>query len=344
MHNSNFAKSRLLKNAKKHLITLTSLLFISSITFLKAQTIVTFDDKGWANSQDITTLIKSVDGVSFRFFTGGVEQSFGGNGIFFDVDNGIGDSGAIFPGFFANSGLSMAKLDAGSFDLQSFYFEGGFGNNAGLTITAYKNNISVGTAQVVSSVGAGVGVTVNLNSNFDDVDSVYITDSGGAFGFDGLFDHFTFSSVIATPVSASITAQTNVLCGGESTGALTVTAADGTSPYTYDWSNGASSISISSLLAGTYTVTVTDGGGGTATASATITEIAAIVVTLGTPVDVDCFGASTGSLTASVSGGTTPYTYNWNSGETSSMITNKPAGTYTVYVQDANGCGDAPPP
>ena len=153
---------------------------------------------------------------------------------------------------------------------------------------------------------------------------------------------FTVSSV--TPVSASITAQTNVLCGGEATGALTVAASDGTTPYTYDWSNGGSSASISSLLVGTYTVTVTDGGGGTATASATITEIAAIVVTLGTPVDVDCFGASTGSLTASVSGGTTPYTYNWNSGETSSMITNKPAGTYTVYVQDANGCGDAPPP
>ena len=159
------------------------------------------------------------------------------------------------------------------------------------------------------------------------------------------FDNLTLKGMMsATPISASITTQTNVLCGGEATGALTVTAADGTTPYTYDWSNGGSSASISSLLAGTYTVTVTDGGGGTATASATITEIAAIVVTLGTPVDVDCFGASTGSLMASVTGGTTPYTYNWNSGETSSMITNKPAGTYTVYVQDANGCGDVPPP
>lgn len=154
---------------------------------------------------------------------------------------------------------------------------------------------------------------------------------------------FTLAASV-TPVSASITAQTNVLCNGDSTGALTVTASDGTTPYTYSWSNGDATASISTLKAGTYTVTVTDAGGATTTAQISITEPLPIVVTINSVTNVDCYGASTGAMTSSVTGGITPYTYHWSSGETSSFITNKPAGSYTVYVQDTNGCGDAPPP
>lgn len=147
-----------------------------------------------------------------------------------------------------------------------------------------------------------------------------------------------------TPVSASITAQTNVLCNSESTGSLTVTAVDGTTPYSYAWSSGGSTVTESTLAAGTYTVTVTDANGVTTTASSSITEPAAILVIISSVSNVDCYGGSNGSITSSVTGGVPPYTYNWNSGETISSITNKPAGTYTVYVKDANGCGDAPPP
>ncbi len=77
---------------------------------------------------------------------------------------------------------------------------------------------------------------------------------------------------LASPVSASISSQTNVTCNGENTGSLTVTASDGTAPFTYNWSNGTSSATAGSLAAGTYTVTVTDNTGTTATTSATITE------------------------------------------------------------------------
>ena len=237
------------------------------------------------------------------------------------------------------SGGSVSMPDANTVAIGAIDNDGN-GSNSG-HVRIYDWNGTVWIQRGTDIDGEAAGDLLGRSVCMPDTNTVAIgADQNDGNGFNS--GHVRVYSI--PPVSASITAQTNVLCGGEATGALTVTAADGTTPYTYDWSNGASSTSISNLLAGTYTVTVTDGGGGTATASATITEIAAIVVTLGTPVDVDCFGASTGSLMASVTGGTTPYTYNWNSGETSSMITNKPAGTYTVYVQDANGCGDAPPP
>jgi len=148
----------------------------------------------------------------------------------------------------------------------------------------------------------------------------------------------------STPVSTSITAQTNNICNGDALGSLTVTASDGTTPYTYNWSNTATTATISTLGAGTYTVTVTDAGGTTATSSATITEPTALNTAISSQTNVACFGESTGSLTASVTGGTSPYTYNWNSGETSATITGKAAGTYTVSVLDNNGCGEGPPP
>ncbi|MBL0052100.1 MAG: hypothetical protein IPP29_11620 [Bacteroidetes bacterium] len=57
----------------------------------------------------------------------------------------------------------------------------------------------------------------------------------------------------------------------------------------------------------------------------------------GTP-DVTTNGGSDGSIDVTATGGTTPYTYLWNDGDTNEDRTNLTAGTYTVTVTDANGC------
>jgi hypothetical protein len=54
--------------------------------------------------------------------------------------------------------------------------------------------------------------------------------------------------------------------------------------------------------------------------------------------NVSCFGGTNGTATASVSGGSAPYTYLWNNGQTSASLTGLASGIYSVTVTDANNC------
>ncbi|MBL0343395.1 MAG: gliding motility-associated C-terminal domain-containing protein [Bacteroidetes bacterium] len=143
----------------------------------------------------------------------------------------------------------------------------------------------------------------------------------------------------AAGLSSSINGSQNVLCFAGNNGSLDVNVSGGTSPYTYSWSNGASTQDISTLAAGTYTVVITDANGCSETQSGTITQpSAALAITAGTNVNVACFGGNDGGIDISVNGGTAPYTYNWSNGSTSEDISNLASGTYSVTVTDANGC------
>ena len=138
-----------------------------------------------------------------------------------------------------------------------------------------------------------------------------------------------------------VTSQTNVLCFGASTGAINLTPSGGTTPYTYTWSNGATTQDLSGIVAGTYTVVVNDAngttGGCTATTTVTITQPAAALTLSSTQVNVLCNGATTGSIDLTPAGGTAPYTYSWSNGATTQDLSGLSAGTYTVNVTDANG-------
>ncbi len=139
-----------------------------------------------------------------------------------------------------------------------------------------------------------------------------------------------------TVVNPVLTA-TNPSCFGSSSGSITSSTTGGTSPYTYLWSNAATTQNISSLLTGTYTVTATDSKGCTASASTILTQPAVLNVT-GTKTDILCNGVSNGTITTSVSGGTLPYSYNWGGGITTANRTGLTAGTYTVTVTDNKTC------
>jgi gliding motility-associated-like protein len=144
-----------------------------------------------------------------------------------------------------------------------------------------------------------------------------------------------------TAITASAT-NTSVSCNAGSNGTITVTASGGTAPYTYS-SNGTTfqaSNSFTGLTAGTYTLTVKDANNCTQTTTTTITQPNALVATP-TITNVLCNGASTGSVTLAVTGGTSPYTYSWTGTSftaTTANISSRPAGTYNVTVTDANSC------
>ena len=88
-------------------------------------------------------------------------------------------------------------------------------------------------------------------------------------------------------------------------------------------------------------MTVTDAhgckAGGTDT-SFTITQPAVLSLAGAVSVNVSCYGVNNGSITTNVTGGTTPYTYSWNTGSNLANLTSLAAGTYSVTVTDAHGC------
>jgi gliding motility-associated-like protein len=130
--------------------------------------------------------------------------------------------------------------------------------------------------------------------------------------------------------------QTNVSCYAGANGALDILVTAGVSPYTYLWSNGAVTQDISNITAGDYTVTITDANGCVANQQFTVTQNDSIVIQ-STIVDANC-GQNSGSISLNVSGGTSPYSYNWSSGGTSNAINNLIAGTYSVTITDGQLC------
>jgi subtilisin-like proprotein convertase family protein len=131
------------------------------------------------------------------------------------------------------------------------------------------------------------------------------------------------------------TNATNETCG-DGTGAINITVTGGASPYTFNWSNGATTEDIANLNAGTYTLNMTDNAGCTTTTSATITG-SGLSLTSQTISDEMCANGQ-GSIDISITGGTTPYAFNWDNGATTEDLTNISAGTYTLNVTDATGC------
>jgi gliding motility-associated-like protein len=138
------------------------------------------------------------------------------------------------------------------------------------------------------------------------------------------------------PVQLSFS-KTDVPCYGSSTGSAGVTVNGGTAPYTYSWSNNASSASLNSVPAGTYAVTVTDANNCVANGQITVVQPSAPLSLSLAPSGAICSSA-TGSIASAVSGGTAPYTYAWSNNTSSSNLSNVPSGNYTLTVTDSNGC------
>ncbi len=175
-------------------------------------------------------------------------------------------------------------------------------------------------------------VAVGLNSG---TYNVTITDAAGCTVETDFFSAAVVNSTAG--VAASIPSSSNPSSCGISDGTATASASGGSSPYSYNWSNSATSASITGLAGGTYIVTITDANSCTDTASVTLTGPSAPSVSASGTDPTGC-GTTDGTATANVSGGTSPYSYNWSNSATTSTITGLSAGTYIVTITDANTC------
>jgi len=129
-----------------------------------------------------------------------------------------------------------------------------------------------------------------------------------------------------------------ITCFGAANGTAMTNVNGGTAPYQYLWSNGQTTATTSGLTAGTYTVTATDANGCQALATVVITEPGALQAEIAAATPISCFGEDNGMAEVNVNGGTAPYQYLWNNGQTTPTVSGLAAGTYTVTATDVNGC------
>lgn len=159
---------------------------------------------------------------------------------------------------------------------------------------------------------------------------VTITDETGAISVGSV-------EIEVFPTLEVITLETQISCKGDADGAIELSINGGTGNYDILWSNGSTEQNQYNLGSDIYHVTVSDLPNCSAIANVVLTNPTALSnVTV--IENISCFGQSTGQIILSVSGGTSPYEYNWSNNETTSTISELEVGTYMVTITDINGC------
>ncbi|MDQ3049914.1 MAG: PKD domain-containing protein [Bacteroidota bacterium] len=197
--------------------------------------------------------------------------------------------------------------------------------NGGTTNYSYSNN--GGTSQQQSNTFNNVSA-----GNY----SVVVTDANGCTAIANLIINDAAGPAIQS------TTITDIDCNGAGNGQIAIIVNGGTPPIQYSIDNGTSyqtSSSFPNLAPGNYVIIVADANGCTTSSAVTINQPAAIVINSNST-SASC-GNSDGSLTISVNGGTGILEYSIDNGSTFQLLNvfnNITAGSYTILVQDANGC------
>ena len=153
--------------------------------------------------------------------------------------------------------------------------------------------------------------------------------------------HFVLTQ--PTAMSASAT-STDAICYQSPTGSATATAQGGVTPYSYAWSDGQTTKTATSLMAGAYTVIVTDAGGCSVSAATAINEPSQLVIDNITATPVKCLGEKNGTLTVTSSGGNLPHNNSATQDGSNFFYANNgvieglDTGSYLIIVSDNAGC------
>jgi hypothetical protein len=217
-----------------------------------------------------------------------------------------------------------------------------------LSVTASPSEICVGSSSTLTasasgttgpytyawSDGLGSGATKTVSPSSTKTYHVTVTDHNGCTNTGSV-------TVTVNPKPNFNFTKTNATCG-EDNGTAMANPYVGEAPFSYNWNTGATTQTITGLAAGTYTVTVTDANGCSRSKSVNISNVAGPGLAIDAHPEEICEGYSS-TLTASTSGGTAPFTFEWDnnlgSGHTK-VVSPGSTTTYSVTVTDANGCSE----
>jgi len=141
----------------------------------------------------------------------------------------------------------------------------------------------------------------------------------------------------AAGFAASINTVTDETCG-DGTGAIDIDVTGGSLPYTFAWDSGESTEDISGISGGTYEVTVTDNNACSIVLQGTVNNITGTLAVANDIIgDASCTSLN-GYIDLTITGGATPYTFAWDSGQSTEDISGMSPGTYNCTITDNAGC------
>ena len=212
-----------------------------------------------------------------------------------------------------------------------------------LTTSSSPTSCGSGTGSMsVSASGGGGGfsyswsngaTSANVTGVYDGTYIVSVTDANGCVVAD-----LAVVTTSGTTISVAST-LTDATCNG-SNGIIDLTPTSGTAPYTYIWSNGATTQDLSGLIAQTYSVTTTDVGGCNNVLNLTIGLIGPSDLLTDSIQNLSCNGVGDGAINISLVGNP-PFNYLWSNAATTEDLSGLSAGTYTITVVDGNNCQTA---
>ena len=234
----------------------------------------------------------------------------------------------------------------------------------GVTVTDAKGNTL--TLQATVTAPAPIAITeavVNPSCSGQNNGSIALTVTGGTGGYSYAWStgattknvgnlpsgFYTVTVTDSTGCSAvkAIMLTNGALVSAEATlrqptctainGAIDITPVGGVAPYTYLWSNGATTQDLQNVAAGSYLVTITDAGGCLARKIYSL-EVRSTIAIQYVVKPTSCAEDNSGGIDITIAGGTAPYKIKWADGPETEDRSSLSVGAYQIDVSDASGC------
>jgi len=339
----------------------TTLALPDSTTYYVLETTASFCIGYDSTLVRVSDLVLNIDSIkpSCSGFTNGM--------ISVSIDGGIAPVSINWmgPNGYTNSGTFLSDLEPGDYhyelsDSISCTINGtiSIGSNEALsvslsavTVDPFLYNIACNgdsSAVIYSSVSGGTPNYRYLWSNGIQNNSFLTDQPAGTYSLLVIdaYDCFALDSIVIaqpSPLDLTLDSIRNINCYGQNSGYLDVSASGGVMDYTYSWNTNppTNGSSLSNIGAGNYEVTVLDAYGCELSEIYAIDEPSeALSISIDTLINVECPGDNNGSILVSASGGTGPYTYQWNTMpvQFGPSLSNLSPGNYQLTLSDTLGC------